>query len=64
MINKAVHGPIRTVRVLVDQPRDEVRGESDDKSLMNRMAHQLGYCKQDNNILTVFVLLFIEGRVD
>lgn len=58
MIDEAVHGAVGAVRVLVDQTRDEVRGEGDDKSLVNRMAHQLGYCKQDNNSLFFFSYLF------
>lgn len=33
VINKAVHGAVRAVHVLIDQPRDEVRSEGDDKGL-------------------------------
>lgn len=36
VIDEAVHGAIRAVHVLVDQPWDEVRGEGDDKGLGNR----------------------------
>lgn len=33
VVHKAVQGAVRTVRILVDQAGDEVRGEGDDKSL-------------------------------
>ena len=33
MVDKAVHGAIGAVHVLVDQPRNEVRREGDDKCL-------------------------------
>lgn len=33
VVDEAVHGSIRAVHVLVDQPRDEVRGEGDHKCL-------------------------------
>lgn len=42
VVNKPVHGAIRTVLVLVDHPWDEVRGEGDDESLLKkrRRKHQ------------------------
>lgn len=33
VVDEAVHGPIRAVHVLVDQPRDEIRGEGNHKGL-------------------------------
>lgn len=33
MVDKSMHGTIRAVHVLVDHPRDEVRGEGDNKCL-------------------------------
>lgn len=36
VVDKAVHGAVRTVLVLVDHPRDEVRGEGDDESLFKK----------------------------
>lgn len=33
VVDEAVHGAVHAVHVLVDQPRDEVRGEGDDKGL-------------------------------
>lgn len=33
VLDEAVHGSVSAVRVLVDQPRDEVGGESDHKRL-------------------------------
>lgn len=33
VVDEAVHGSIRTVGILVDQPRDEVGGEGDHESL-------------------------------
>lgn len=36
VIDKTVHGAIRAVHVLVEQPWDEVRGEGDDKGLGDR----------------------------
>lgn len=36
VIDEAVHGAVRAVHVLVDEPWDEVRGEGDDKGLEER----------------------------
>ena len=36
VIDKAVHGAVRAVHVLVDEPWDEVGGEGDDKGLRDR----------------------------
>lgn len=36
VIDKAVHGAVRAVHVLVDQPWDEVRGEGDYEGLRDR----------------------------
>lgn len=36
VIDEAVHAAVGAVLVLVDQPRDEVRGEGDDKCLRKR----------------------------
>lgn len=33
VIDEAMHGAVRAVHVLVDQPWDEVRGEGDDEGL-------------------------------
>lgn len=33
VVDEAVHGAVQAVHVLVHQPRDEVRGEGDDKGL-------------------------------
>lgn len=47
VIDKAMQGTIRAVRVLVDQSRDEVRGKGDDKSLQKRTY----YCLHDQNTI-------------
>lgn len=36
VVNKAMHGAVRTVLVLVDHARDEIRGEGDDESLLKK----------------------------
>lgn len=39
VVDEAVHGAVRAVHVLVDKPRDEVRGEGDDKGLREINQH-------------------------
>lgn len=42
MVDEAVHGAGLTVHVLVDQARDEVRGEGDHKGLQEQREGQGG----------------------
>lgn len=39
VVDEAVHGPVRTVHVLVNHPRDEVWGEGDDERLEEVKDH-------------------------
>lgn len=41
VVDKAMQGAVRTVHVLVDKPRDEVRGESDDKGLEDKKFNSI-----------------------
>lgn len=44
VIDEAVHGAVRAVHVLVDQPRDEVRRKGDDEGLkVHRNAYVMIY---------------------